>query len=99
MVKHRMNIRDEESTQIIWETLYIQYLLGSDSFISKAAFDSSFFVEILKRMVIEQLYWFKDLNDHTVMCNWIRYLIRPMITKTLPSPWFLRTEAAFWLTL
>lgn len=70
LVYHRMNIRDEESTQIIWENLYIQYLLGSDSFISKAAFDSSLFVEILKRMVIEQLNWFKDLNDNTVMGNW-----------------------------
>jgi hypothetical protein len=50
MVKHIMNISDEDTMQMIRENLYIQYFLGFDSFTSKAPFDSSLFVEIRKRI-------------------------------------------------
>ncbi len=44
MVKHMMNISDENTIQIIRENLYIQYFQGFDSFTSTAPFDSSLFV-------------------------------------------------------
>ena len=60
MVKHMMNISDEETIQMISENLYIQYFLGFDSFTSEAPFDASLFVELRKRMGMEQL---NKIND------------------------------------
>jgi IS5 family transposase len=60
MVKHMLNLSDEEKIQNIYENLYIQYFLGYDSFTSKAPFDSSLFVEIRKRMGMDQL---NRIND------------------------------------
>jgi hypothetical protein len=35
MVKHMLNISDEDTMQMIRENLYIQYFLGFDSFLIK----------------------------------------------------------------
>jgi len=60
MVKHMLNLSDEETVQMIRENLYIQYFLGFDSFTAQAPFDSSLFVEIRKRMGMDQL---NKIND------------------------------------
>ena len=60
MVKHTLNISDEDTIQMIRENIYIQYFLGFDSFSSKAPFYSSLFVEIRKRMGMAEL---NRIND------------------------------------
>ena len=70
MVKHMMNISDEETIQMISENLYIQYFLGFDSFTSEAPFDSSLFVEIRKRMGIEELDRINDVIYQAAMGKW-----------------------------
>ena len=69
MVKHIQNISDEETIQMIRENVYIQYFLGFDSFISKSPFDSSLFVEIRKRMGMEQLNKINDAIYQAAMGN------------------------------
>ena len=44
IVKHMLNIYDEERIQMVTENLCIHYFLVYDSFTSKAPFDSSLFV-------------------------------------------------------
>ena len=70
MVKHMLNISDEDTIQMIKENLYIQYFLGFDSFTSKAPFDSSLFVEIRKRLGMEQLNRINDAIYQASMKNW-----------------------------
>ena len=41
IVKHMLNISDEETIQMVTENLSIQYFLGYESFTSKSPFDSS----------------------------------------------------------
>ena len=69
MVKHMQNISDEETIQMIRENVYIQYFLGFDSLTSKAPFDSSLFVEIRKRMGMEQLNRINDVIYQAAMVN------------------------------
>jgi hypothetical protein len=70
MVKHMMNISDEETIQMISENLYIQYFLGFDSFTSEAPFDSSLFVEIRTRMGIEEVDRINDVIYQAAMGKW-----------------------------
>ncbi len=69
MVKHMQNISDEETIQMIRENVYIQHFLDFDSFTSKAPFDSSLFVEIRKRMGMEQLSPINDVIYQVAMGN------------------------------
>ena len=70
MVKHMLNMSDEETIQMIKENLYIQYFLGFDSFTSEAPFDSSLFVEIRKRMGMEHLNRINDAIYKAAMGKW-----------------------------
>jgi hypothetical protein len=60
VVKHMMNLSDEETIQMISENIYIQYFLGFDSFTAQAPFDSSLFVEIRKLAGMAEL---NRIND------------------------------------
>jgi IS5 family transposase len=55
MVKHMLNLSDEETIQIIRENLYIQHFLAFDSFTAQAPFDSSLFVENRKRLGMAEM--------------------------------------------
>ena len=46
LVKHKMNLSDEETIQAIRENPYMQYMLGLSEFTDKPVFDSSLFVTI-----------------------------------------------------
>jgi Transposase domain (DUF772). len=48
LVKHKMNLSDEETIQVIRENPYMQYMLGLEEFSDKPVFDSSLFVTIRK---------------------------------------------------
>lgn len=55
IVKHKMNLSDEETIWTIQENPYMQYMLGLSEFTDKPIFDSSLFVTIRKRLQIDDL--------------------------------------------
>lgn len=55
MIKHLCNLSDEETILQIQENMYMQYFIGYSSFSSEPAFDSSLFVEIRKRLGVDQI--------------------------------------------
>lgn len=55
IIKHKMNLSDEETIQSILENPYMQYFVGLERFTNKPVFDSSLFVYIRKRIDVESL--------------------------------------------
>jgi transposase, IS5 family len=55
MIKHMCNLSDEETILQIQENMYMQYFIGYSSYSNEAPFDSSLFVEIRKRLGVEQI--------------------------------------------
>lgn len=53
IIKHKMNLSDEETIQAILENPYMQYFVGLKEFTNKPIFDSSLFVYIRKRIDID----------------------------------------------
>lgn len=50
IIKHKLNLSDEETVMIIEENPYMQYFLGLDEFAPKPLFSSSLFVEWRKNL-------------------------------------------------
>jgi transposase, IS5 family len=50
IIKHTLNLSDEETIFQIQENVFMQYLLGYSSFTNEIPFDASLFVEIRKRL-------------------------------------------------
>lgn len=61
MIKHLCNLSDEETILQIRENVYMQYFIGYSSFSTEAPFDASLFVEIRKRLGIDEL---DAINEH-----------------------------------
>jgi len=61
MIKHLCNLSDDETILQIRENVYMQYFIGYSSFSTEAPFDASLFVEIRKRLGIEEL---NAINEH-----------------------------------
>ena len=55
IIKHTCGFSDEETILQIQENMYMQYFIGYSSFSNDAPFDSSLFVEIRKRLGVDQL--------------------------------------------
>jgi len=55
IIKHLANLSDEETILQIQENMYMQYFLGFSSFNVDPCFDPSLFVEIRKRLGVEQI--------------------------------------------
>lgn len=55
IVKHKLNLSDEETIEMIRENPYMQYLCGLSEFTDKPLFDPSLFVEIRKRIDINEV--------------------------------------------
>jgi len=55
MVKHLLNLSDEDTILTICENIYIQYFLGYDSFSTDAPFSPTLFVEVRKRLGVEEI--------------------------------------------
>jgi hypothetical protein len=55
IIKHKMNLSDEETIEIIRENPYMQYFIGLEEFCDKEVFDSSLFVTIRKRLGIDAI--------------------------------------------
>lgn len=60
LIKHKMNLSDEETILAIQENPYMQYFVGLSEFTDKPIFDSSLFVTIRKRLGTT------DFNDMSV---------------------------------
>ncbi len=55
IIKHMCDLSDRDTIQNIQENVYMQYFLGYSSFSNEAPFDASLFVEIRKRLGVEQI--------------------------------------------
>jgi len=55
IVKHKLNLSDEETIEMIQENPYMQYLCGLSEFTDKPLFDPSLFVTIRKRISMEEI--------------------------------------------
>jgi IS5 family transposase len=55
IIKHKMNLSDEETIQIIRENPYMQYLCGLSELTDKPLFDPSLFVTVRKRITEEEI--------------------------------------------
>ena len=53
LIKHKMNLSDEETIEAIRENPYMQYMLGLSEFTDQPVFDPSLFVTIRKRLGTE----------------------------------------------
>ena len=53
IIKHKMNLSDEETIQAIIENPYLQYFVGLEEFTNNPIFDSSLFVHIRKRIDVD----------------------------------------------
>ena len=68
MVKHLLNTSDRDTIIAIQENIYIQYFLGFDTVIFEATFSASLFVEIRKRMGLENIEKINNLiYTHSVL--------------------------------
>jgi hypothetical protein len=59
LIKHKMNLSDEEAILAIQENPYMQYFLGLSEFTDKPVFDPTLFVVIRKRLGINE---FNDMS-------------------------------------
>lgn len=55
IIKHLCNLSDRETVQQIQENMYMQYFIGYSSYCDEEPFDPSLFVDIRKRLGIEQV--------------------------------------------
>jgi IS5 family transposase len=55
IIKHMCGFSDEETILQLQENMYMQYFIGYSSFSTEAPFDSSLFVEIRKRLSVDQI--------------------------------------------
>lgn len=55
VIKHMCNLSDEETILQIQENMYMQYFIGYSGFSNEAPFDASLFVEIRKRLGVDQI--------------------------------------------
>lgn len=63
IIKHKMKLTDREVIESIKENIYLQYFVGFREFTIKPAFDASLFVELRKRMGIEE---FDKMNQEII---------------------------------
>ena len=55
IIKHMCDLSDRETLQQIQENMYMQYFIGYKSFSDEEPFDASLFVELRKRLGVEQI--------------------------------------------
>ena len=61
IIKHLLNLTDEETINQIQENMFMQYFLGYSSFTNEAPFSSSLFVEIRGRLSLEVMNGINDV--------------------------------------
>ena len=66
IIKHLCNLSDQETILQIQENMYMQYFIGYSSFSNEAPFDSSLFVDIRKRLTLENI---NEINEKILGLN------------------------------
>lgn len=82
IVKHKINLSDEETILTIQENPYMQYMLGLSEYTEAPVFDLSLFVTIRKRLQIS------DLNGFTgalLKLSIRRRQIHPEMARRIPG--------------
>jgi len=79
IIKHLANLSDEETILQIQENMYMQYFLGFSSFNVDPCFDPSLFVEIRKRLGVEQI---NAINEKIILLS----LQKPVENKSDDTP-------------
>lgn len=78
IIKHKMNLSDEETIQAIIENPCVQYFVGLERFTNDPIINSSLFVYIRKRIDVESLNW---KNTSTSITN-VSVTIQPNAMRT-----------------
>ena len=60
IIKHKMNLSDKETIEIIRENPYMQYMLGMSEYSDRNVFDPSLFVSIRKRLGVDDFNKFTE---------------------------------------
>ena len=68
IIKHKLNLSDAETIEIIRESPYMQYFCGLHEFTDKPIFDPSLFVTIRKRISEEELNYMTAKLPDTARC-------------------------------
>lgn len=66
VIKHMCDFSDRETIEAIQENIYMQYFIGYSSFSNEAPFDPSLFVDIRKRLGVEQI---NEINEKILRFN------------------------------
>ena len=61
IIKHKLNLSDEQTVQIIEENPYMQFFLGLDEFVTEPLFSPSLFVEWRKKLGNDAFNKFSDV--------------------------------------
>ena len=61
IIKHKLNLSDDETVQLISENPYMQFFLGLDEFYAEPLFSSSLFVEWRKKLGNDTFNEFSDI--------------------------------------
>ena len=84
IIKHKLNLSDEETVQSIEENPYMQYFLGFEEFIAQAPFSPSLFVEWRKKLGNETFNKFSDVLLKVCFPKKIKTSDEVPTNKTLP---------------
>ena len=66
IIKHICDLSDRETIEQVRENVYMQYFIGYSGFSDKAPFDASLFVELRKRLDMEQINAINERIIHFV---------------------------------
>ena len=66
IIKHLCDFSDRETVNAIQENIYMQYFIGYSSFSNETPFDPSLFVDIRKRLGVEQI---NEINEKILQLN------------------------------
>ena len=66
IIKHKLNLSDEEVVEQIRENPYLQFFIGFEEFRSEAPFDSSLMTTFRKRFNLEDVFDINDLIEERV---------------------------------
>ena len=66
IIKHRLNLTDEETVEQIRENPYLQYFIGLEEFRDEAPFDSSLMVTFRERFKMDDIVSINDLIEGRV---------------------------------
>ena len=93
IIKHICDLSDRETIQQIQENVYMQYFIGYSNFSNAAPFDPSLFVEIRKRLGMEQINAINERIIHFVQEKFEKHE-KPKKSTDLPSDCDVKAEIA-----